>query len=280
MTDELVLVTGGTGKTGRRVAAQLQARGAPTRVVSRSSDIRLDWDDPDTWDAALDGVTMAYLAPNDGNPAVADFARRAAELGVQRVVLLSARGVATDGHFDDQDVLVPPFLIGEEGVRSSGIAWSIIRPGWFAQNFSEGEFLQPILDGRLSLPTDDGAAAFIDADDIAAVAVSLILDGGHDGEEFDLSGPAPTTVAGAVAMIAEATGRDIAYEPITAEEYRRRLVAAGMSEDDAELWAVALTPIRASREAVVTDGVQRVLGREARSFEVFVRDAAAAGAWR
>lgn len=279
MPDDLVLVTGGTGKVGRRVALQLQARGAPTRVASRSSDIRFDWNEPGTWDAALDGVALALLVPPDGDPVVAEFARRSAERGVRKLVLLSARGVTTEGYFDDQDVLAPRFLVGEDGVRSSGAAWSIVRPGWFAQNFSEGEFLPQILGGRLSLPTGDGAAAFIDAEDIASVVVSLLLDGQHDGEDLDLTGPGPVTVARAVEMIAEATGRDIAYDPITAAEYRRRLLAAGISQQDAAVSLASLSAIRSGHEAEVTDGVWKVLGREPRPFDEFVRQALADNAW-
>lgn len=280
MLSDLVLVTGGTGKTGRRVAARLRARGAPTRVVSRSSDIRLDWDDPNTWDAALDGVAMAYLAPVEGNPIVADFARRAAELDVRKLVLLSARGVTTEDYYEDQQVLAPQFLAGEDGVRNSGAAWSLVRPGWFAQNFSEGDFLPSILGGRLSLPTANGAAAFIDAEDIASVVVALLLDDGHDGEAFELTGPDPVTIARAIDMIAEATCRDITYDPITTEEYRGRLLAAGIPEHEAAMTLAALSPIRSGHEAEVSDDVRRVLGREPRTFEVFLHDALAANAWR
>lgn len=279
MVDDLVLVTGGTGKTGRRVAARLEARGVSTRVASRSSDIRLDWGDPESWDAALEGITMAYLAPVEGDPVVADFAERAAEVGVRKLVLLSARGVATEGYYDDQDALAPRFLAGEDGVRNSGAVWSIIRPGWFTQNFSEGDFLPSILDGRLSLPTGNGAAAFIDAEDIASVAVSLLLGDDHDGEEFELTGPAPVTMARAVGMIAEATGRDISYEPITAADHRARLLASGTTEREAAMALAALSPIRTGREAQVTDDVRRVLGREPRAFDAFIRDAFADDAW-
>lgn len=131
MPDDLVLVTGGTGKVGRRVALQLQARGAPTRVASRSRDIRFDWNEPGTWDAAIDGVVLALLVPPDGDPVVAEFARRSAERGVRKLVLLSARGVTTEGYFDDQDILAPRFLVGEDGVRSSGVPHgrSYVRDG-------------------------------------------------------------------------------------------------------------------------------------------------------
>lgn len=278
VADDLVLVTGGTGKTGRRVAAQLRERGADVRVGSRRSAVPFDWHDPGTWAAALDGVGLVYLAPAEGSLATAAFARAAAEAGVSRIVQLSARGVTTEGYYDDQGVLAPQHVDGERGVRASGAAWAIVRPGWFAQNFSEGDFLRPVLAGRLRLPAGDGAAAFVDADDIAAVVVALLLDGGHDGEELELTGPGAVTVAQAVGLIAAVSGREVRYEPITPQQYRQQLLAEGASEHDAAVAVAAMSPIRSGREGATTDAVRRVLGREARSFEQFVH--AAADAWR
>ncbi len=146
---DLVLVTDGTGKTGRRVAAQLRARWVAVRAVSRSTNPALDWTDEASWDAVLDGVDA--LAPAEGSRATAAFAERAAKAGVRRIVLLSARGVTTPGYFEDQGVLAPQFVDGETGVMATGADWTLVRPGWFMQNFDEGDFLGPVRAGRLEL---------------------------------------------------------------------------------------------------------------------------------
>ena len=274
----LHLVTGATGVTGRRVAEHLRARGVAVRSASRSTSPGFDWADESSWDAVLDGVHAVYLAPSDGSRATAAFAARAAEAGVRRIVLLSARGVATPGYFADQEVLTPQFLDGEAGVRASGADWTVVRPGWFMQNFDEGDFREPVRAGRLELPAGDGAAAWIDAEDIAAVVATLLVDGGHVGEAIELSGPRAVSLPEAVALIAEATGRPVEYVPVSDEAYRAGLRAQGLDDQMVTIASAGLSAIRRGSEATTTDGVRRVLGRDPARFEDYVHRAA--DAWR
>lgn len=267
-----VLVTGGTGKTGRRVAERLRARGVPVRTASRSTTPALDWADEAGWDAVLDGVDAVYVVPADGSRATAAFAARAARAGVRRIVLLSARGVTTPGYFDGQEALTP-FVDGETGVTGSGVAWSIVRPGWFMQNFDEGDFVASVRAGRLELPVGDGAAAWIDAEDIAAVVTTLLVDGGHDGQIIELSGPRAVSLREAVALISAETGRRVEYVPVTEEAYREHLRADGLDEQAVALASAGISAIRNGGEAATTDGVQRVLGRDPARFEDYVRRA-------
>jgi hypothetical protein len=137
-----VLVLGAAGgKTGRRVAQRLEALGVPVRNGSRSGDPRFDWEDPSTWRQAVQGVASVYLvyypdlAVKGADAAVSRFLDDAVNAGVRRVVLLSGRGEEGAQR-------------GEEVVRNSGIEWTILRASWFAQNFSEGHLLDPVLDGR------------------------------------------------------------------------------------------------------------------------------------
>lgn len=198
----------------------------------------------------------------------------ARQIGLEQVVLLSARGVTTPGYYDEQDFFAPQFLVTEQAVRESGMRYTILRPGWFSQNFSEGEFQASVEGGELALPTDDGSAAFIDAQDIAAVACAALTNPQrYHGAELELTGPSAVTLSSAVELISAATGREVRYRSISADEYMQRLVQSGSSEHDARLATIALSPIRAGREGKTTSAVKDVLGRDAIDFSSFVKRA-------
>ncbi|MFC4565630.1 NAD(P)H-binding protein [Nocardiopsis mangrovi] len=281
MTEKTTVVIGGTGTTGRRVAAGLREKGAAVRVASRSGETRFDWTDPGTWQAALDGADSAYIVPLDDAPSrTPALVEAAVKSGVARLVLLSARGIDVPGYFAEGFTASALHLEGEQAVRASGAAWTIVRPAWFAQNFSEGVFRDGLLAGELALPVGSGASAFVDADDIAAVAVAALTGPGHDGEVYELTGPRALTIAQVVDEIAGAAGPKARYTPIEEDAFRAGLVAQGMSEAEAALWTEGLRPIRTSAEARISDGVERALGRAPRDFTEFARAAAQAGAWR
>ncbi|MDQ0986206.1 NAD(P)H-binding protein [Streptomyces sp. V2I9] len=276
-----VLVIGGTGKTGRRVVARLRELGVETRAASRSGETRFDWAEPATWGPALDGAAAVYIVPLDTSPSpTPPLVERAVASGVRRLVLLSARGVDVPGYFGPGHDVGGPHGEGERAVRASGLEWTILRPGWFAQNFSEGVFLDGVRSGELALPTGDGKAAFVDADDIAAVAVAALTEDGHAGQEYGLSGPRALGIADVLDEIAKATGKRAAYVPVDPSVFRAGLVEGqGFTDEEAGLWTDALIPITTSQEAPVLDGVRRALGREPRDIADVVREAAARGVW-
>jgi uncharacterized protein YbjT (DUF2867 family) len=280
MTQHPILVTGGTGKVGARIVARLKRENMAVRVGSRSGAPRFDWTDSSTWDAALEGSRRVFIVPHDGELLTRPFVQRARQLGVERVVLLSGRGVDVPGYAGDNEVAGKTHVDGEDAVRSCGLAWTILRPGWFAQNFSEGFFREAVLAGELRLPAGDGAASFVDAEDIAAVAVAALTEDEHVGQTYELSGPRALSIAEALALISEATGRTVRYAPLTAEEFVAQLIADGWPRADAESYAEAVAPIRRGMDEHVSDGVQRALGRLPRDFADFVKDATAVGAWQ
>ncbi|WP_336213916.1 NmrA family NAD(P)-binding protein [Nonomuraea sp. LPB2021202275-12-8] len=267
MSPSSILVTGGTGKTGRRVAALLDRRGVPARVASRSGPARFDWADETTWEPALAGVGAVYLVDSQGAGAVAEvraFAGLAVARGVDRLVLLSARTWAEMGD--------PAGLAVENAVRETGVAWTILRPSWFAQNFSEDPLIAgPVAQGDLRLPAGEGHEPFIDAEDIAEVAVAALTGDGHAGEIYELSGPRALTWGQAVAEIARTTGRAVRFTPISDEQYRADLAAAGLPDDYAEITSALFAHIRHDRGAALSDGVQRALGREPADFASYAR---------
>jgi uncharacterized protein YbjT (DUF2867 family) len=168
---------------------------------------------------------------------------------------------------------------GEQVIQNSGCAWTIIRASWFCQNFSEDYLLQPVLSGEIALPASDVAEPFVDADDIADVAVAALTDRRHAGQLYEVTGPRLLTFADAAAEISQASGRHVEYVPVTAEEY-----AAGAAEQGipAELVG-ALTDLFAEvldgRNASLTDGVERALGRPPRDFADYALSATRTGVW-
>src|SRR5215210_5268087 len=194
------LVLGGTGKTGRRVVERLAARGLPTRVGSRSGEPPFDWEDEATWVPALRDVESVYISyyPDLAVPGAAatvhSFTELAVESGVRRLVLLSGRG--------EEEAQV-----SEQTVRDSGADWTILRSSWFSQNFSEDYMLEPVLGGEVALPAGNMPEPFVDADDIADVAVAALTEDGHGGRLYELTGPRLLTFAEAVGEIAQAAGR-------------------------------------------------------------------------
>jgi uncharacterized protein YbjT (DUF2867 family) len=267
-----ILVVGGTGKTGRRVAERLTARGMPIRIGSQRSEPPFDWENQSTWAPALHGVGSAYITyfPDLAIPgaveAVGSLTELALEHGVRRLVLLSGRGEEEAQR-------------AERVVQDSGADVTIVRCAWFMQNFSESYMLEPIQAGELVLPADDQKLEpFVDADDIADVVVAALTDDRHIGELYELTSPRLWTFSEAIAEIAAATGREIRYVPVSAEEYE-----AVMAQDDVPVefrsFLNYLFGEVLGRNAFVTDGVQRALGREPRDFRDFVRDTAATGVW-
>jgi len=165
------LVLGGTGKIGRRVVERLTARGLPVRIGSRSGEPRFDWEDRSTWDPVLEGVGSAYVSHYwDAIPGAAEtlgsFAELAVESGVRRLVLLSGRG-------EEEAELAGP------AVRASGAELTVLRSTWFAQNFSEDYWREMVQSNEVALPAGDTPEPFVDADDIADVAVAALTDDRH-----------------------------------------------------------------------------------------------------
>ncbi|RCV52917.1 NmrA family NAD(P)-binding protein [Marinitenerispora sediminis] len=275
MTQRPILVLGGTGKTGRRVAAHLSERGHPVRALSRSTGQRFDWHDTSTWDAALRDVRSAYVVEPgtaDAPETVRAFAERAAAQGVQRLALLSFRQVEEPEHAHYRAI--------EQAVRDSGAGWTMLRPDWFAQNFSEDFFREGVLAGGLRLPTGDGAVPFVDAEDIAAVAAAVLTEDGHDGRVYEITGPRLLTLADALAEIARAGGPAARFTHVEAGDFRADLGRQGWPAEAADVVTALLDGIRRGRNASVSDGVRQVLGREPADFADYAKAAAAAGAWR
>lgn len=279
MTNTPTLVLGGTGKTGRRVAAQLQARDVPVRAASRSSEQRFDWYDETTWEPALDGIEALYVVPMANADAVeltAAFTKLAAARRVDRVVLLSGRGVDRPGH---EAGVFQAALAVEDAVRDCGAAWTILRPSWFMQNFSENYLLHSVLAGELRVPAGNGAEAFVDADDVAAVAVAALTEDSHTEQIYELSGPRTLSFGAAMTEIGDAIGRPIRYIALSPDDHVAELVEHGVPTAEAAVVGQLFEVIRLGLSDHVSDGVALALGRAPRDFADYARTTAATGVW-
>jgi len=268
-----VLVVGGSGKTGRRVADRLRALGLPVRIGSRSGAPAFDWNDPAGWPAALAGTGAAYIAYSPdlavpGAPeAIAAFAEVALAAGARRLVLLSGRGEEEAER-------------AERALQASGADWTIVRCSWFMQNFSEGHFRDAVLAGELALPVGDVAEPFVDVDDIADVAVAAFTDARHVGQLYELTGPRSLSFAEAIRAIALASSRTVRYTTVSPDAFVAESRRQQVPEDLIGFLRYLFEEVLDGRNVRPADGVQRALGRAPRDFDAFAREAARAGAWK
>jgi uncharacterized protein YbjT (DUF2867 family) len=269
--EQPVAVIGATGKTGRRVVDRLTAASRPVRSVSRSAGTRFDWNDPATWARTLAGASAAYItyAPDLAFPGadqtVGDFVDLAVEVGVRRLVLLSGRGE-------------PGARRAELRLENSGADWTIVRCAFFNQNFDEA-FVDAVRYGQIALPAGTTREPFVDADDIADVVVASLVDPRHIARVHELTGPRLLTFDDAAAELAAAIGRDVTYQAISGDNFASDLRTAGVPDDEAVSFASLLSEVLDGRNATITDGVERVLGRPPRDFADYARATAATGVW-
>jgi uncharacterized protein YbjT (DUF2867 family) len=268
----MTLVLGGIGKTGRRVSNRLQARGIETRIASRSTTPAFDWNDSSNWDAVLNGVTSAYIsyAPDLAIPGAAEAIRRFVDLavsrGIRRLVLLSGRG--------EQEAQAC-----EQIIQATDVEWTIVRASWFMQNFSEGEFLAMVQKGVITLPASDIPEPFIDVNDIADVAVAALTEEGHAYEVYEVTGPRLMTFTDLAREISETTGNEVHYQQITKDVFNKAITNSGAPAEIAWLLNYLFETVLDGRNASLSDGVQRALGREPADFSDFARRIAARGNW-
>jgi uncharacterized protein YbjT (DUF2867 family) len=266
------LVVGGTGKTGRRVADRLRERGLPVRSTSRRGAPPFDWSDRETWAPMLKGADAVYLTyyPDLVVPeAAADvqaFSELAVAHGVRHLVLLSGRGEA------EAEAC-------ERIVAGAGTGSTVLRCSWFAQNFSEHFLLDAVRGGEIVMPAGTVTEPFVDVRDIADVAVRVLTEPGHTGELYELTGPRLLSFADAAADISAASGRDVRYVPVSAEEYAAAAVGYGVPAEEVGALTELFARVLDGRNESVTHDVARVLGRPATDFAEFARDAAATGVW-
>jgi uncharacterized protein YbjT (DUF2867 family) len=261
------LILGGTGRTGSRLAGSLAQRGIAARTASRrGADVRFDWDDPAAHADALSGVDRLYLVTPVLRVSYADrvagFLDLAEAAGVRHVTFLSTYNAAQAPQGIDIAA------VEADLAARQAITHSVLRPAWVMQNFTDDHL--PVVDGVITAPSGGGAEAFVDADDIAAVAAETLLDpGAHDGAQYTLTGPQALTFGEAADIIASVSGRPVSYHDIDQEAWISGALAAGVPADYAVMLRWLTGAIIAGNGSVPTDDIEKVTGRMPATFREF-----------
>lgn len=262
-----ILITGGTGKTGRRVAARLRSKGDEPVVASRSggNGIVFDWSDPATYAQAARDIDAAYLVAPSGAfdlvAAMRPFIDTLIAAGVGRLVLLSAASLEKGG---------PMMGAVHAYLATHAARWTVLRPSWFMQNFSEQQHRETIIaEDAIYSAAGDGRVGWIDADDIAAVAAAVLVDPVRKNGDVVLTGPETLSYDALAATISRAIGRDILHKQLTADQLAQRFEAAGMPPAYAATLAAMDGAIEAGDGDFVTAAVLDIVGTPATSFDRF-----------
>ncbi|MBT8184261.1 MAG: NAD(P)H-binding protein [Eudoraea sp.] len=273
MKTENYLIIGGTGKTGKRVVDQLRNMGQQLRVGSRSASPAFDWHSPQHWGKALEGMDKVYITyqPDLAVPgaleAIEELVKQSRKANIKKLVLLSGKG--------EREA-----QLSEQVIIHSGLDYTIVRASWFNQNFSENFLLEPILDGFVALPQAEVEIPFVDAGDIAEVAVQALLNDAHNGEIYQLTGPRKLTFRTAIEEIAAASQREILFTPVSIQAYSDAMRSQGIPEDFVWLIEYLFTEVLGNPDnEEVTDDIERVLGRKPTDFSDYVRTTAKTGIW-
>lgn len=261
---------GGTGRTGSLVARKLIERGVNARTGARhSADVLFDWDDPTTYARALDGADRVYLVTpvlrvRYAGP-VSDFLDLAGRAGVRHVTYLSTYG---GGHAPPEvDIRAVELDLAGRGAFTH----SVLRPGWVMQNFSDEHL--PVVEGAITVPARGGAEAFVDAADIAAVAVETLVDpDSHAGARYAPTGPQALTFGEVAGIIADVTGGPVTHNDIDSDAWIGGAVAAGFVPADYAVMLRWLTgSIISGNGSRPNDDIEMVTGRPPVTFREFAR---------
>lgn len=278
----MIVVTGATGNIGRSLTRQLLAEGASVRALSRNPEraglpagaevVRADLAEAGSLELALRGAESLYLnLAAGGGEAAGHVIDAAVKAGVRRIVLnssLSVTGTPADG----ENFIARMHATAEQAVRASGLEWTFVRGGMYATNalqWAEGIKAAGVVRG----PYPEAVAAPVHEDDLAAVAARALLDGSGDlvGKAPYVTGPRAVTLAGQVAAIGQATGREIRFETVSPEAAAEELASAGVPKEAARQ-LIDYFGASVGTDPLITDEVQRITGRPARTFEEWARD--------
>ena len=286
-TGRRILVTGARGNVGREVVRECLAAGLLVRAGDRSAgaaagqpaspnlqSVKLDFLDRATWAPALADCGLLFLLRpppiGDMTQTLIPFVDAAYAAGVQHIVFLSVAGA-------DRMKWVPHRKV-ELHLISTGTRWTLLRPGFFAQNFEDAYRRDIVEDQRLFVPAGEGRVAFIDVRDVGAVAARVFANTvAHEGQALTLTGPTALTFFEAAAVLSSTLGRPIRYEPASIAGYawhlRRRRAMPWMQ---IVIQTVLHVGLRRGDAEKAEPTVEALLGRPARSLADYARDSARA----
>ncbi|WP_409490791.1 NAD(P)H-binding protein [Amycolatopsis sp. cmx-11-12] len=259
-----VLVTGATGNTGRHVVAELVRRGERVRALTRNpagarlpSEVELvegTHTAPETLTEAFEGVTRLHITVTAGLADVgAELVKRAVDAGVRRMTIVWGGYVGPT----------------EQAMAESGVEWTRLEPQEFMSNALT--WIDSIrADGVVREPFDLPSAV-VHEGDIGAVAATALVEDGHSGKVYNLTGPEALTTRERIAILGAALGRDLDLDQITRQQAIDRLLADGVSVADAE-YVVGWHSDPPVEARTVVGTVEQVTGRPARTFAQWVSE--------
>lgn len=271
----MILVTGASGNVGAAVLAACRERGLEAVGAERSGGTHraFDFADRTTWERAVEGCSQLFLlrpppvsnVKETLNPFV-DFARTK---GVKHVVFLSVQGA-------ENQPRIPHHAV-EKHLEATGRDWTFLRPGFFAQNFSDAYRRDIVEDDRVYVPAGDGVVAFVDTRDLGLAAARVFENSAaHRGQAYRLTGPSTFSFEQAATLLSTVTGRPIGYVPASIGGYLwhalTRRQAAAMQ---AIIWTVLHVGLRHGDAAIVDPTLGQLIGRPARDLEAFISDSRA-----
>ncbi len=268
----LIGIIGASGKTGHRVQSTLLSQGYQVRGLSRQTTPSFNWNLPDHWPAALDGLKTLYityqpdLAVPRAEADIRNLIRVAKTVGIQHLVLLSGRGEKGAERAEQQ-------------VVNSGLDWNVVRASWFMQNFSESFMLDGVLARDMVLPHAKADEPFIHVDDIADVVVAAITRSQIRNQLFEITGPELLSFKTCVTHISATIGEEISYQPIPVDDYIYAAKQHGMPDDVAWLMNELFTNVLDGSNAFTTNTIQEVLSREPKRFQDYVEKTASTSVW-
>jgi len=275
----MILITGASGNVGKEVLKQVAATGAKvraafqtvTKAAAAPSGVEIasmDYNKPETLQASLKGIERVFLVapPTPNLPALERKAiDEIKQSGVRHVVKLSAMG--------GRDAIFPrQHADSEDYIKSSGVAYTFLRPNGFMQNFVTYNGATINTQNAFYGSQGDGEVSHIDLRDIAAVAVKTLTEDGHQGKAYTLTGPEALSNARVAEILSEDTGREIRYVDLPAEQFKQALLGAGLPEWSANALVDLQQFYRRGSASAVTRDVEQLLGRKPISFEQFSRD--------
>lgn len=277
-----ILVLGATGNTGSEVVKQLKEQGSEFKVMVRDvqsaasltlADNQIhtgNFDDVDTMVSAMEGVSSVYLAMTahpDNQKWVSNVLKAMQLSGAKHLVKLSGMGAVKEAGSE----IIRTHAITDEMVKSSGISYTLIQPNSFYQNlFASIETIRSL--GQFFLPLRDAKQSVVDIRDVAAVAVAALTEEGHQGQIYKLSGPESLSFQEQAAILSNAAGKDIQYIAVPKEAAEEAMKSAGMNEWLAVHLAEILDWFAQGHYAYVTNDIEKVLGRPARTFTAFAEE--------
>lgn len=273
MKKETYLIVGASGLVGSEIAKLLKSKGlqvkrATSQKKMEPDQVYLNLVTGEGLKAAFEGIDRAFfLSPPgyaDQKSMLSPLIQEAKRRGLSKVVLMTAMGANA--------VETTPFRQAEIELEKSGLAYNIIRPNWFMQNFNS-YWIQGILQqGKILVPAGKGQTSFIDARDIAEVAAELLVSDKYNNKDFDLTGLEALDHDQVAKAISTSTGKSIVYEEISPEDFKKTFLQAGLPEGYVDFLVLIFGYLKNGYNSGINQNVKEITGRNPRSFQDYVRD--------